>query len=44
VEVLDRNGAMVDEVIIHKRNGRVRSIYEPRGDTRSERGVLDANE
>jgi hypothetical protein len=44
VEVLDRNGAMVDEVIIHKRNGRVRSIYEPRGDTRSERGVLDAKE
>jgi hypothetical protein len=44
VEVLDRNGAMVDEVIIHKRNGRVRSIYEPCGDTRRERGVLDAKE
>ena len=44
VEVLDRNGAMVDEVIIHRRNGRVRSIYEPRADARYLRGVLDAKE
>jgi hypothetical protein len=43
-EILDRNGAMVDEAIIHKRNGRVRSIYEPRGDTRRERGVLNRKE
>jgi hypothetical protein len=43
-EILDRNGAMVDEVIIHKRNGRARSIYEPRGDTQHVRGVLGTKE
>jgi len=44
VEVLDRNGTMTDEVIIHKRNGRVRSIYEPRVDMHRERGVPNAKE
>jgi hypothetical protein len=43
-EILDRNGAMVDAVIIHKRNGRVRSIYDPRPDTQHVRGALDAKE
>jgi hypothetical protein len=43
-EILDRNGAMVDEVIIHRRNGRVRSIYDPRPDTQHVRGALDAKE
>lgn len=44
LEVLGGNGLPVDRVIVHKRSGRVRSIYEPRDDTRYVREVLDAKE
>jgi len=44
VEVMDRNGAIVDRLIVVKQNGRVRSIYEPRVDMRRERGVPNAKE
>jgi|GEM_PF-4923960 len=44
VEVMDRNGAIVDRLIVMKQNGRVRSIYEPRAETPHVRGVLDAKE
>jgi len=42
VEVMDRNEAIVNRLIVVKQNGRVRSIYEPRADTQHVRGVLDA--
>lgn len=44
IEVMDRNGAVVDHLIVVKRNGRVRSIYEPRGGTQQARGALNAKE
>lgn len=42
LELLGGNGLPVDHVIVNKRSGRVRSIYEPRDDTRHVREVLDA--
>lgn len=44
VEVVDRNGAMVDRLVVVKQSGRVRSIYETRSDMQRVRGVLDAKE
>ncbi len=44
VEVVDRNGAMVDRLVVVKQSGRVRSIYETRSDMQHARGVLDAKE
>lgn len=44
VEVMDRNGAIVDRLIVVKQNGRVRSIYEHRADTQHVRGLPDAKD
>lgn len=42
LEIVDKNGEPVDSLIVMKRNGRVRSIYEPHVDTEDARGVLSA--
>jgi hypothetical protein len=44
VEVADRNGAIVDRLIVVKRNGRIRSIYETPTEKQHLRGVLAAIE
>lgn len=44
VELADRNGVIVDRLIVVKRNGRVRSIYETPAETQHVRGVLGAKE
>jgi len=44
IEVADRNGSIVDRLIVVKRNGRVRSIYETPVETQHARGVLNAKE
>lgn len=44
VEVMDRNGVIVDRLIVVKRNGRVRSIYETPAETQHVKGVLGAKE
>lgn len=44
IEVADRNGSIVDRLIVVKRNGRARSIYETPVEMQHGRGVFDAKE
>lgn len=44
VEVVDRNGAMVDRLVVVKQSGRVRSVYESRSDIQRGGGSFYAKE